>query len=103
MAAIDYLADQGFTIQAIGDRLMVAPSGKLTPDLREWIKRHRAELMEQSRRCRCWRIYRAGKPIGTMVGASCNQADALEHARFHWRDAEVQPVTMSRSLNRAGG
>lgn len=97
MAAIDYLTDQGLTVQVVGDRLMVAPSGKLTPDLRQWIKEHRIELMDEARLYRCWRIYRGGKPIGTMVGAPITYATALGHARFRWGDAEVYPVRESHS------
>lgn len=60
MAAIDYLRDHGFSAKVKGNRLIVSPSSKLTPDIRQYIKLHRLELLAEvaandgeSRRA-CW-------------------------------------------------
>ena len=37
-----------------------------------------------------------GQRIATMVGNPKDRAEALKFARFHWRDAEVEPNELSR-------
>lgn len=91
MEALNYLMDQGFIVRTVGDRLSVAPAARLTDELRQWIRQHKPELLEQARCYRCWRISRDGMPLATMIGAACNRVDALDYARFHWPDAEIVP------------
>lgn len=45
MGAIDYLREHGFDAKVKGDRLVVSPSSKLTPDVRQYIKLHRPAII----------------------------------------------------------
>lgn len=47
MAAIDFLSSRGFSVKAKDGRLIVSPSSKLTPDLRQYIKRNRLVLIAE--------------------------------------------------------
>lgn len=94
-AAIDFLHQHGLTAKANGQRLVVSPASKLTPDVRKYIKAHRLELLAelaandgQERRSH-WQITRGGKPLCVMVGAPMTYAEALEAARWRWADAEL--------------
>lgn len=42
---ISRIEQAGFTMRAEGDRLIVSPFSKLTDELREFIKRHKDELL----------------------------------------------------------
>lgn len=95
MAAIDYLAEKGFSAKVSGKRLVVSPASRLTDDVRKYIKAHRLELLAelaandgQERRSN-WRITRAGKPLCTLIGEPMTYPEALEAARWRWPDVEV--------------
>lgn len=45
---------------------------------------------------RCWLVTRHGKRLAYMVGEAIDRAEALKFARFHWRDADVEPNELSR-------
>jgi hypothetical protein len=47
MGAIDYLRDHGFDAKVNGDSLAVSPASKLTADVRQYIKAHKLELIEE--------------------------------------------------------
>ena len=96
MAAVDYLADQGFAVQIEGDRLMVAPSSNLTDELRDWIRAHRSELMNDAARYQCWAASLNGESRGRINTKPCSYAEALAAARFHWPGSDVTPVETSR-------
>ena len=40
---------------------------------------------------RSWLVYLQGKRIATMTGEPIDHDEALAFARFHWRDAVVEP------------
>lgn len=97
MAAIDYLRDHGFSAKVKGNRLIVSPSSKLTPDIRQYIKLHRLELLAEvaandgeSRRGH-WIIFVAGHRPFTMICQPKTHAEALEDVRRRWPNAEVKP------------
>lgn len=94
-AAIDYLQRHGLTAKVNGQRLVVSPASKLTPDVRKYIKAHRLELLAelaandgQERRSN-WRITRDGKTLCTLFGEPMTYPEALEAARWRWPDVEV--------------
>ncbi|MCQ4253357.1 hypothetical protein [Stutzerimonas stutzeri] len=96
MAAIDYLRDHGFSAKVKGNRLIVSPSSKLTPDIRQYIKLHRLELLAEvaandgeSRRSH-WAVTVEGYPPFTMICEPVTHAEALADARKRWPDATVQ-------------
>jgi hypothetical protein len=95
MAAIDYLREHGFDAKVKGNRLVVSPSSKLTPDVRQYIKSHRLELMAEvaandgvSRNSH-WTVTVPNYPPFTMTGAPITRAEALADVRGRWPDAEV--------------
>ncbi len=97
MAAIDFLRDQGFTVRRVGMRVVVGPKGRITDDVRKYVKAHRLELLAelaandgQERRCH-WQITQGGKPLCTMIGEPMTHSEALEAARWRWPGAEVSP------------
>jgi len=96
MAAIDYLRDHGFSAKVKGNRLIVSPSSKLTPDIRHYIKLHRLELLAEaaandgeSRRGH-WTVTVGSYPPFTMICQPVTHAEALADARKRWPDATVQ-------------
>ncbi len=96
MAAIDYLRDHGFSAKVKGNRLIVSPSSKLTPDVRQYIKLHRLELLAEvaandgeSRRGH-WTITVVGHPPFTMICEPVTHGEALRRARERWPDATAQ-------------
>lgn len=96
MAAIDYLKERGFVARKVGMRVSVSPASKLTPDVRQYIKSHRLELLAelaandgQERRCH-WQVTLNGKPLCTMVGEPITHAEALAEIRWRWPGAEIQ-------------
>lgn len=96
MGAIDYLRDHGFCAKVKGNRLIVSPSSKLTPDIRQYIKLHRLELLAEvaandgeSRRGH-WTIIVNGHPPFTMICEPVTHTEALRKARERWPDAAVQ-------------
>lgn len=94
-AAIDFLSQRGLMARAKGQRIVVSPASKLTPDVRQYINTHRLELLaelaanDSLERRRHWHITRGGKPIGTMVGQPMTHAEALATARWRWPDCEI--------------
>lgn len=96
-AAIDFLRLHGLTAKTNGQRIVVSPASKLTPDVRQYIKSHRLELLAelaandgQERRCH-WQVTLNGKPLCTMVGEPITRAEALAEVQWRWPGAEVQP------------
>lgn len=94
-AAIDFLHDHGLSAKVNGKRLVVSPASRLTPDVRQYIKAHRLELLAelaandgQERRSH-WQIVLTGKPICIMIGEPMTETEALEAARWRWPGAEV--------------
>lgn len=96
MAAIDYLRDHGFSAKVKGNRLVVSPSSKLTPDVRQYIKLHRLELLAElaandgETRRAAWDVFIPGYGQRRMIGQPCTRAEALEHARGIWPGAELE-------------
>lgn len=46
MAVLDTLRASGLTVTADGDRLIVAPSSAITPQLRQIIRDHKTEILD---------------------------------------------------------
>ncbi|MEZ1791746.1 hypothetical protein QVM21_21995 [Pseudomonas aeruginosa] len=97
MAAIDFLRDQGFTVRKVGARVVVGPRGKITDDIRSYVKRYRLALLAElaandgiERRAH-WRVCLPDCRPFVMVGEPCTHAEALAHAQGIWPDAEVEP------------
>lgn len=97
MGAIDYLREHGFDAKVRGNRLIVSPSSKLTPDVRQYIKLHRLELMAEAAandgvsRSSHWSVTVPGYPPFTMTGSPITYSTAMADARIRWPDAEVHP------------
>ena len=49
MHALDLLTDRGLSVTADGDRLIVAPAGRLNDGLRDFIRQHKPEILESLR------------------------------------------------------
>lgn len=47
MAALDYLRRAGLAVELEGDRLRVTPADRITADLRQFVRDHRAELLAE--------------------------------------------------------
>ncbi len=97
MAALDYLKQRGLSARQNGNKLAVSPREKLTSDDRQYIQLHRMELLaelaanDEVEQRTHWQIYLEGKPVCVIAGGPMTQERALDAARFHWPDAEVQP------------
>lgn len=97
MAAIDYLKRHGFSAKVSGDRLVVSPASKLTSSDRQYIKRHRLELIAEvaandgESRHSHWTVTVPGWRSFTMICAPITHAEALADVRGRWPDAEVVP------------
>jgi hypothetical protein len=96
MGAIDYLTERGFSAKVSGNRLVVSPSSRLTPEQRRYIKLHRLELMAEvaandgeARRSH-WTVSVEGYPRFTMIGEPVTHAEAIAEARRRWPGATVQ-------------
>jgi len=108
MAALDYLRRTGLAIELDGDRLRVAPADRITADVRQFVRAHRAELLgdllaeraaandpqtapaapsEPQRNT--WTVTRNGSPICRMVGQPMTRTEALATARWRWPDADI--------------
>jgi hypothetical protein len=96
MAAIDYLRQRGFDAKVRGNRLIVSPSSKLTPDIRQYIKLHRLELLAEvaandgQSRCGHWTVILEGYPPFTMICQPVTRSEALAEVRKRWPDADLQ-------------
>jgi len=95
-AAVDYLRQRGLTAKARGKRIAISPASKLTPDIRQYVKSHRLELLAeltsndgQARKLH-WQVFLNGKPLCQIVGEPMTYIEALEAARFRWPEAEVR-------------
>jgi hypothetical protein len=95
MGAIDYLREHGFDAKVKGNRLVVSPSSKLTPDVRQYIKLHRLDLMAEVAandgvsRSSHWSVAVPGYPPFTMTGPPISKAEALADAQARWPAATV--------------
>lgn len=49
MAALDYLRVAGLAVELEGERLRVTPADRITADLRQFVRDHRAELVADLR------------------------------------------------------
>lgn len=47
MAALDYLRGTGLAVELEGERLRVTPADRITADLRQFVRDHRAELLAE--------------------------------------------------------
>lgn len=45
MAALDYLRRAGLTVETVADKLRVSPVELITDDIRQFVRKHRAELL----------------------------------------------------------
>ncbi|UUC83462.1 hypothetical protein NPN27_21440 [Stutzerimonas stutzeri] len=95
MAAIDFLKNQGFSVKAQGGRLIVSPSSKLTPDVRQYIKRNRLVLIAEAAandgelRRTAWDVLTPCGRKSRMVGQPMTYTEALATARGRWPGAEI--------------
>ncbi len=95
MGAIDYLRQHGFNAKVAGNRLVVSPRSKLTPDVRQYIKLHRLELLAEvaandgETRRAAWDILIPGYGSRRMIGQPCTRDEALKYARGIWPCADM--------------
>ncbi|HCE5868293.1 hypothetical protein ACF0C0_18185 [Pseudomonas aeruginosa] len=97
MAAIDFLRDQGFTVRKVGARVVVGPRGKITDDIRAYVKRYRLALLAElaandgiERRC-SWTVLVPGYRPFTMISPPITRAEALDDVQSRWADAQLAP------------
>lgn len=94
--SIDYLHKHGLLAKVSGNRLVVSPASKLTPDIRKFIKAHRLELIAEVAandglaRSGHWKVVLPGRRPFTMIGAPITRAEALTAARNIWPNAEIE-------------
>lgn len=94
--AIDYLHKHGLLAKVSGNRLIVSPASKLTPDIRRYIKAHRMTLIAEASandglaRSSHWRVVVPGYRPFTMISAPITRAEALAAAQNKWPNAEIQ-------------
>lgn len=94
-AAIDFLRERGFSAKANGKRIVVSPASKLTPDVRQFVKAHRLELLAElaandgEERRSHWAISVPGYRVFTMIGDPMTEAEALTNAQRRWPDASI--------------
>lgn len=94
--AIDYLHQRGLTAKVAGDRLIVSPAKRITPEVRKYIKANRLELIAEVAandglaRSRHWIVFLPGHPPFTMIGPPVTRAEALRHAQWIWPDATIK-------------
>jgi len=95
-AAIDFLREHGLTARANGKRIVVSPASKLTPDVRQFVKAHRLELLAElaandgAERRRYWQVTAPGHRPFRMTDDPMTHAEALEAARRIWPGAEIE-------------
>lgn len=96
MAAIDYLAERGFSARKQGMRVLVSPASKLTADVRKYIKANRLALLAElaandglERRC-YWLVSVPGWRPFTMIGEPITRDEALADVRGRWPNAELK-------------
>ena len=93
--AINYLEQHGLTAKVSGNRLIVSPAKKVTPEIRQYIKAHRLELLAEVAandglaRSSHWSIQLPERQPFTMISAPVTQGEALAAARRIWPDAEI--------------
>lgn len=95
MAAIDYLTERGFTAVKRGMRVRISPASKLTPDVREYVKRNRLTLLAElaandgiERRC-AWTVLVPGCRPFTMIGEPITRDEALADVHGRWPGADL--------------
>lgn len=94
--AIDYLNERGLSARVAGDRLIVSPAKRITPEVRKYIKANRLELIAEVAandglaRSRHWIVLLPDQTPFTMIGPPVTRAEALRHAQGIWPDATVE-------------
>lgn len=96
MAAIDYLLDHGLQAKVLPDkRLYVWPSENITPEVRLWIRMHKAEVLREllpanDNRRAAWHITHNGKHIVMLaMDEPLTREQALESAKARWPHDEI--------------
>src|SRR5690554_3848207 len=96
MSAIDFLRNHELNAEPLpGERLYIWPSENITPELRTWIKGHKAALLRElapanDDRRMAWRILCDGKPLATLVGRLYSREEAIEAARSRWPNWNIE-------------
>lgn len=94
--AIDYLTERGLSARVSGDRLIVSPAEKITPDVRGYILAKRLELIAEVAandglaRSRSWTVLLPDHKPFMMIGPPITRAEALRHAQGIWPDATIK-------------
>lgn len=93
--SVNFLHQYGLTARANGEHIVVSPASRLTDDVRQYVRAHRLELLaelaanDRQERRSAWHITREGKLLCMLIGESMTYTEALDIARWHWRDVEV--------------
>lgn len=93
MAVLTYLKDNDLYAEAIrGERLRVWPQRNITPEVRDWIKQHKAQLIKEltpKGELRAWHLRINGKAV-TMLSPCKTRSEAAASASARWPDYQVE-------------
>lgn len=93
MAALAYLKENNLYAEALRDkRLRVWPRRNITPEVRAWIRQHKAQLIKEltpAGELRPWRVTIDGKEF-SMLSPCKTLAEARASAKARWPGAEVE-------------
>ncbi|WP_434984012.1 hypothetical protein [Vreelandella zhaodongensis] len=104
MAALDYLRNHGLHAEPLpGERLYVWPSGRITDDIRIWIKSHKDELLTElsaanhprfslGARKRAWLVRIDLQRMTVVSPHARTKAEALASVSARWPNANVEAI-----------
>lgn len=95
LARIHELEKSGITLEAKGGQLYWrAPVGRMTPDVMDWLREHKRELLPALTVRRTWSITTPGRPTFTLLAPNgCTHMEAERLARAKWHGAKVTSPT----------
>lgn len=95
MDAMTYLAGHGLHVERHADRIRVYPAGRITDDLRQFIRDHKADLLSAKvAKCsKCWRVTFSNGHTLTMINPrGLTYAEALRQTEWRWSGCKLEPM-----------
>jgi len=93
MTALAYLQSNGLDAEVVNDEhVKVRPVRNITPEVRVWIKQHKAQLLKElmpSRGLHFWHIRVNGKPM-TMISPCRTRDEVAASVIDRWPKAQVE-------------